>query len=133
MDLKGALGLGPEFTFEGQTYKLAPLQIQHYAQFSAWLERRAFEAVERAQAVLAPAAFDAALARVTRDCATGVYDYGTDTYAAAVVSPPGFKRLLLYALQVHQPQLDEEFVERLVAAKLPLAQRLAREATETGT
>ena len=123
-----ALGVGPELTFEGKVYRLKPMTLIHAAQFAAWLERQAWEGVDRARAWLSPASYDEALARVSRDVAAGVYDFGSETYARAAASMAGMKYLLLLALREDDPTVDEELVDRLVEQKMARIVELQKQA-----
>ena len=113
-----ALGVGPELTFEGKVYRLKPMTLIHAAQFAAWLERQAWEGVERAKAWLPPKTHEEALARVSRDVAAGVYDFGSEDYARAAASLSGLKYLTLLSLKENHPEADEELVDRIFAEKL---------------
>ena len=113
-----ALGLGPELTFEGKVYRLKPITLIHAARFSAWLERRAWEGVERSQAWVNPKTYEANVKIVSRDIATGVYDFGSEDYARAAESMAGMKFLTMLSLQESHPEVDEEFVDRLFAEKM---------------
>lgn len=113
-----ALGVGPELTFEGKVYRLKPMTLIHAARFAAWLERQAWEGVERARAWVPAKTHEEALARVSRDVAAGVYDFGSEDYARAAASMSGLKYLTLLSLQENHPEVDDELVDRIFAEKM---------------
>lgn len=123
-ELAQALGVGPEFVYEGKAYRLKPLTLVHYAMFESWLERQAWEALKRARPTLSAQEHEDALSRVTKDIASGAYGYGGDAFAKAVHSLAGMKRLALLSLRDEHPEVGEEFVDRLFEHQLSEITRL---------
>lgn len=131
-----ALGVGPELSFGGKVYRLAPLTLVHYAMFSAWLERQAWEGIERAKPALSPRTYDDALSRVARDVAAGMYDLGSPAFAQAAGSMSGLKQLVLLSLRDSQKDIpekdresiDQELVDRLFDQKMKQIMTLVKQA-----
>lgn len=127
--LAQALGIGPEFTFEGTVYRLKPLTPVHLAMFETWLERQAWEALKRAAPALSAQEFEDGLARIAKDIATGVYGCGGEAFARAAGSLSGVKRLALLSLRDNHPEADEELVDRIFEKQLDDIKRLLAESS----
>lgn len=130
--LSDALGLGPEFTFEDKVYRLKPLTPVHLAMFSAWLERQAYESVERNRGVLSADGYKVALGSVAERAATQEFAFGSEAYAKASASLEGMKYMILLSLKDNHPEADEQFVDRLFAEKLELIKTITARTRDVG-
>jgi len=113
-----ALGRGPELEFEGRTYEVSPLTFELQARFETWMERRAYESVRRHRAGVPDEEYYRLLAAVARDSAAGEYSFGSKASVKAGASLPGIRQLLYLGLSKRHPEVDEDFVDRLLGAKM---------------
>lgn len=122
-----ALAVGHEVEFRGKRWVLDPLKVQHYAMFSAWLEGRAWAALDRNRRHMSDETYSLAIDRLEKACAAGAYDFGSETFVRAAASYEGLKRQAYMVLSERYPQdADEEFVDELFREKLPEIMRAKR-------
>jgi hypothetical protein len=76
-ELLRALGTGADFTYKDVTYKLPPQTPAMVAAFEAWLEERAFDALNRRRGRMSEDDFQAAQGALLASIASGVYNFGS--------------------------------------------------------
>jgi len=105
-----------ELTFHGKKYKLAPMTIEMIGMFDAWIEQRAYEAVERGRSLIPDDVYRDRLDSVTRLISSGRLGYGSVACLEAAKSLPGLKYCMLMQLQAGNPgchEIDEKFVDEV--------------------
>lgn len=123
-----ALGVGPELTCKGKSYRLSPLTFEMQAQFEVWLEKRAVEAAKRAARYFTPAEAKEMMAQTMRDIAAGVYSFGGKVCADAAGSLHGLKFLVYLSLLPENPDVTEALVDELFEEKMEEAVELFQQA-----
>jgi len=111
-----ALGLGPQFEFEGTTYTLAPWTYAVQAKFERYLEDQAVQAVKRMS--LPEDERRDLIKEVYRDIAAGSYSFGSELVAQALRSLKHLKHLFFLALQVNHPGVTKDLVEKMFEQQL---------------
>jgi hypothetical protein len=112
-----ALGIGPEVEFRGRKYRLTPWTLEMTALFEAWLEQRAWDAVERAKGAVPEDVYQRRLDTVTRLIAAGHFAFGSAAAAEAGRSLPGMKYSTYLQLKAAGGDVTERLVEDLFAEK----------------
>ncbi len=107
------LGVGPEFVFEGKTYRVAPRTFEHEALFEHRVKAWALDDIRRAE--LTPIEYKMMMDGWRHDCASGTYTFGMPVSVAAMFSPRGQKHLVFLALNQYTPSVDMHLVDRLWA------------------
>jgi hypothetical protein len=116
-ELSKALSAGVQFQFDGRTYTLPAICLDHWAQFEAWLEQQAAEGVERAFRECAPAVYREALKVVSENIPAQTYGFGGEVFARATKSYNGVKRLFIIVIHDSHPEWDDDKVNDFIKAK----------------
>jgi len=93
-------------------YKLVQVTIEMLGMFDAWIERRAFEAVDRSRNI-SDKFYHESLDSVIRLIASGQLSFGSPVCVDAARSREGIKYCLLLQLKAGNPgdhEIDEKFV-----------------------
>lgn len=114
IDLAGLYGVGPLVTFEGEELAFTPLDFEAQAQFSRWLERRAWEAQRRAEANQTSDQAARSAAALLGDIAAGEYAFGGNVASKAVWTRAGMAQLFLLSLRPKHPEIDPETIGRFI-------------------
>jgi len=75
--------------FNGKKYTAGLITQKVKAEFEKRLEKKALDAVFQMKSYLEPVEFREAISGVTRDIATGVYSFGSESSAQAMTTPWG--------------------------------------------
>lgn len=111
-----AVGAPGEIKFRGKTKKLGPVTIEMLGMFDAWVERLAFEAVERSRGFIPDVQYRERLEAVIRLVAMGALQFGSVACMEAARSLAGQKYQVLLQLKAgnpSDPEIDEKYVEDL--------------------
>lgn len=108
-----ALGIGPEIEFRGRKYRLTPWTLAMTATFEAWLEQRAFDAVERTRGTVSEDVYLRRLDSVMRLVASGHFAFGGQAAADAARSLPGLKYSTFLQLQPANHDITEQIVHEM--------------------
>lgn len=122
--LADAAGVGPEFTFRGKVYQSVQATFKHRGMFEAYLERRAWEVVQRSKSYCTPIEYRENVSIWERDCAAGDYDYGSQAYAKALNSYHGRCHMLLLTLRELNPEVDEKWCVEFMDEQIEEAARV---------
>lgn len=115
MSLPDALGLGPEITYQGKVWRLAPMdELVVRGRYTNYLRQRAVGQVLQMRSDFDPATIEAMLATVTRDFASGVYDWGQPIVRDSLRLVENMERMLMYMLQRYHPEVDLSFAKKLL-------------------
>jgi hypothetical protein len=114
------LGVGPSLEFEGVTYHVKPLTFELQAKFEQWLRRRALKSAQEdfEARQMSRDAYNATLTGIRRDWAGGVYAYGGEVSIDAMKTMPGIKEFLRLSLSKDHPEVDAEFIDRMMEAQM---------------
>ena len=112
-----ALGSDFELSFEGKSYTFSPWKYKVQALFERYLEKEAFDVVNRLSAHLTVDERKEMKAIVIRDVAVGTYTFGSPELMRALQSNRHAKKFIEFALKVNHPEVNEEFVDRLYDSK----------------
>lgn len=119
-----------EVTVGGVAYPLRQMTVAEQMRYAVWLERRAWEALDRSAEYKTPAADRHDRRELRIDIGAGVYSPGGEAYKRSVFTQAGQAMSLFVPLSADYPELDYEDVEAEVAGYLD---RLAAEAYEMET
>lgn len=112
-----ALGVLPEFEFEGRAYKVAERTLDVEALFELYCEDRALNKVrlhfERKS--LTPVEYEIHCRGIRGDMVSGVYSYGTADSLMVLLSPPGRKEMqfLRLADANRDKKVDRALIDRV--------------------
>lgn len=109
-----ALGLGSEFEFQGQTYRLSPWSFKIQSEFELYLEGQAVKAVHRMRPHLSDEEYREQLDSVRRDIVRGEYTFGSESVAKAYTATPHMKYLLFLMLRDNHPDIKKDLVDQIV-------------------
>lgn len=117
--LADLLNVLEEWEFEGVVWRLRPPNQVEQGLFSRWLERR-----DRENAARATELDDADQEKLLRfagiNASACVYEWGSDAYCTALLSPKGFAKMLFFVLRTENPDrpVTEDLAGRMVAHKV---------------
>lgn len=114
------LSIATEIEHEGVTYALRPPTQLEQGKFQRWLEQEARESVERAT-YLSDEARAQATAQITRDIASGAYEWGGEISVKRLSTVSGVSKLIQLVCGV-----DKELADRLANARLAQVVELVR-------
>jgi hypothetical protein len=126
-----ATGHGLSVEFDGRKYEIAHLDPDMLGMFEVWLEDQAFKKVERTRGRVPPEVYKERLDVVGGKVSSFQYAVGTENFEAAWRSPGGQKYIFFLRLAKKNPDIDEDFANRLWDTKYQeiLARLSAMEAT----
>lgn len=108
-----------EWEFEGTVYKVRPPSVEDESAFTTMLERK-----DRENAARAVELDDADRERLLRfsgvNAAVGLYEWGTESYTAAMLTPLNFARMLHLILKRENPDkvVTFDLARRMVASEI---------------
>jgi hypothetical protein len=106
------LGVGPEFVFQGKTYRIHPRTFEHEALFQQKVKQWALEEIQRFERIMSPLQYKLQNDGWRHDCASRLYEFEMPICQMATVSEPGAKYLAYLALaqgdKTVTPQLVDE-------------------------
>lgn len=115
MDLATLLNACSEIEFEGKAYRLRQPTLLEEAEFQRYLEQAAHDSIER-RTYAEPEQREKAHNSLTRDCAEGYYEAGSEGYVRAVSNPKRLPRLI--AIICREQGMTPAIAERMVAAEM---------------
>lgn len=127
-DEEQVLGMGSEIEFEGRTYRMAPLTFELQAKYVAWLKRQAVEAVRQQRSYLTDEEYEKKMDRVDRNIAAGVYAFGSPLCVESSKNLDGMKEIVRLTLAKNHPEVNHEFVDRLLEKQMEEAARAVKRA-----
>lgn len=112
------LNVGADFTYNGKTYKLTEATIPQCAEFSTWVEMRAWDAIERRQ-LNSPNTemYLASVRELNAAIAAGEYEWGGAPVMRATRTYAGQKQLVIIVMRANHPELMDEEIEAMYTAK----------------
>lgn len=120
--LADALGLGPEFTYDGAVYRAAPIAPIHRGRFEVWLERQAWEGVQRSKAWVDRDTFAIACRELGVAIGAQELGYASARYREALRSYAGIRYILSLLVKRQAPEgeqpVDEEWVGKWMDADM---------------
>lgn len=108
------LGMPNTFEYKGRTIKLSPMTYNTQAMFEAWVEKRAWDAIERAP--VSPEAKQKLQSELLKSIAAGDYDFGSETVANASSSLDG--RVEMLYLLMKPNHLGDEWATKEFCQKM---------------
>lgn len=117
--LQKILNLGSDIEYEGKTYSIPAADIVQEGRFGTWVEKRAWQALERSavNGEWTEERARAASSSLLGDIAAGKYDWGGEYCVAALQSLAGQAAILHIVLGQTHPEVTEEFAKKLAQAK----------------
>jgi len=113
-EMAKALGMPSEVEFRGVVYKMQPWTNEVMAQFESWLERRAWQAYDRAKKNMSPGEAREMRTDLLAAISAGDYSFGSAAVAEALQSKPGIAHML-YLLLSQNKGVTPDLVEEMVA------------------
>lgn len=113
-----ALGLGSEFEFKGQSYKLSPWSYKIQGHYERYLESEAVKVLQRLRPYLSDQEYKDQLGDVRRDIVNGEYTFGSESVAKTMTSLPHLKQLLFLMLLENHPEIKKDLVEEMIQEEL---------------
>lgn len=114
------LGQPLEFEYNGQPYKMAPLNYEVQGLYERYMEKEATLAAERQASWLPKDKGDRLLTQVNRDIAAGLYTFGGEEIARSLVCTKHFTQLLYLLIQYEMPQVSYNTVKQMVTENMDL-------------
>ncbi len=93
MTLKDVFNAETELEFEGVKYLLKEPTLLHQGQYQAWLEQMALDAITRGR-YSRESDREIAIANHSRDCATGLYEWGGELCIKRLMTVNGLAKIL---------------------------------------
>lgn len=119
MSLTEALGHGPEISFRGKIYRLAPMdQLNVRSRFSVYLRGQAILRVMELRTEIDAFSVDQMLGVITQNFASGLYEFGQQVVRDSLKVEANQKRLVLYMLQENHPEVDPVLVDDMFKTSL---------------
>ena len=112
-ELADVLGVGPQLEFRGKVYQFTALDLADIARLETWLERMAWEGLERNAKHVPDWLYRDAVRQVTQDTAAQQYSFGTETFQKAMSTIAGVKQKALLSLRHEHPEADDELVDEM--------------------
>lgn len=116
--IAAALGVGPTFDYQGTAYRLSPWTYKIQAEFERYLEDQALRTVKRMRPYCNDVEYRDLLSAVSRDIASGYYNFGGEAVNRAMGTITHLKTLLLLCLKPNHPTISPEIVDGIVQEKL---------------
>jgi hypothetical protein len=118
ISLAKLLNVGSDLEWNGKTYKLTEANIAQHAEFSTWVEMRAWDAIERRQ-MHSPnqATYSASVSELNASIAAGEYEWGGVPVMRATRTFAGQKQLVVIVLRSNYPELMDEEIDAMYTAK----------------
>lgn len=118
--LADALGIGILFNRNGKEYQCSRIKTYHRGMLEAWLEKEAWEGVERSKAWVSTDTFRTSCRELTLAIGAQELSQSSEKYDKASRSAAGVRYLLTLLLREcgtqkgfeHQGGIDEEWVEK---------------------
>ncbi len=113
-----SLGVGPEFEYDGKTYRLSPWTYRIQGEFERYLEDFAMRTVRRMKPYTTDPEYRELLASVHRDVASGFYNFGGKAASEAMGTLSHLQYLVLLCLKPGYPEVTPELVQKMFETKL---------------
>lgn len=117
--LQQVLNIGSDIEYEGKAYTIPKADLMQSARFGTWVERRAWQALERSavNGEWSEERARAASSSLLGDIAAGKYEWGGEYCLSAMQSHAGQAMILYIVLSETHPEVTEEFAKKLALAK----------------
>lgn len=118
ISLAKLLNVGSELKWNGKTYLLSEATIAQQAEFATWVEMRAWDAIGRRQ-MNSPnkETYSASVHELNAAIAAGEYEWGGAPVMRATRTYVGQKQLVVIVLRNKYPELTDDEIEAMYAAK----------------
>lgn len=118
ISLAKLLNVGSELKWNGKTYLLSEATIAQQAEFSTWVEMRAWDAIERRQ-MNSPnkEILSESVHELNAAIAAGEYEWGGAPVMRATRTYAGQKQLVVIVLRSNYPELTDDEIEAMYDAK----------------
>ena len=108
-----ALGIGCQFSYGGQIYKLTSWKYRILGEFEVHLQEQAFRTMRRMRSYLTDEEYKDLVARTRRDVDMGVYSFGSPEVSRALDSRTNFEHLFYLCLRENHPEVTPELVAEM--------------------
>lgn len=112
-EIANALGVGPKFEFEGQTYTVGPRDFEVEAEMERVLEEQDYKTIERYAGVLGPAETQRQKTDWRRSVTSKVWSFGSPDFVRYYMSFPGMCKQAFLQLAKHNPHATEGMIDRV--------------------
>lgn len=135
-ELADAVGVGILFTRNGTEYQCSRVKPYHKAMFEAWVEKQAWEGIDRSKAWVSEATFRTACRELSLGIGAQELAQGSERYDHASKTRAGVSYLLMLMLREcsnqkgfeHQKEINEQWVDQWVEENQEQAARIYNDA-----
>ena len=119
-DISRALGLGSTLDHNGKTYTLSPWTYKLQGEFERYIQAAALKDLKDllAAGALTPAEYDSDRRELRDKILSGELSFGGEYIAKSISQLRHFRKLVLLMLLPTHPEVNEEFVQEIISARL---------------